>query len=100
MKPETAYRRLNTLLWMGRLPDATIKFVDDETLPRGYGITLFDADFAKPVIFLNDSYSRWGRTLIHEMLHVSEPILPHGRVFDAIVNSYWRRAKKAIRGLK
>ncbi len=100
MKPETAYRRLNVLLWMGRLPKATIKFVDDKTLPYCYGVTLFDADFALPVILLNSRHSRWGKTLIHECLHVAEPLLPHGKVFEAIVNSYWRKAKKSIRGLK
>ncbi len=100
MRPDVVYRRLNKLLWMNRLPPATITFVDNETIPTCYGITLFDRDFARPVIVLNSSHKRWAKTLIHEIVHVSEPTLNHGVIFDALVEIYWRRAKKAIRGLK
>jgi hypothetical protein len=100
VKPSTAYNRLNKLLWLGRLPAATIKFLDNETIPRCYGLTLFDQDFARPVIFLNADEKKWGRTLLHECLHVAEPQLPHGIVFEKLVNSYWRYARKHIKQLR
>ncbi len=100
MRPLTVYNRLNKLLWLNRLPNATVSFTDDATIPRCYGITLFDNDFAKPVIFINDTHKKWGRTLIHEMVHVAEPQLPHGRIFELLVNSYWLYARKNIKGLE
>jgi hypothetical protein len=100
MRPATAYRRLNKLLWRGRLPAATIQFVDAETLPGCYGITLFDDDFARPVILLNSSDKKWGKTLIHEAVHCAEPSLNHGVAFDILVETYWKIARKQIKGLK
>lgn len=93
MKPAALYRRLNKLLWLNRLPKAVITVVDDGVIPSCYGITLFDRDFARPVIFLNASNKHWQKTLIHEMLHVAEPSLAHGKVFNSIVNSYMRLAR-------
>jgi hypothetical protein len=100
VKPTTAYRKLNKLLWMGRLPMATIHFADPATIPDCYGITLYDRDFACPVIFLNSGDKKWGKTLIHEALHVAEPELPHGEIFDALVRLYYLRAIKNIRGFR
>jgi hypothetical protein len=85
---------------MGRLPDAKVEFISADILPNCYGITLHDKDFALPVIFLNGSDKRWGKTLIHECLHVAEPELPHGWLFDSLVRLYHRRAIKYIRGFK
>jgi hypothetical protein len=85
---------------MGRLPLATVLFAEKSTIPNCYGITLFDRDFVRPVIFLNSETTRWGKTLVHECLHVAEPALPHGVIFDMLVESYWRRARKELRGLK
>lgn len=96
MKPTTAYKRLNKLIWMGRLPPAKIVFAGDDTLPHCLGITLFDRDFAAPVIFLNSKSKRWGQTLVHEMVHVAEPDLNHGKIFDSLVTLYWRRARKQM----
>ena len=83
MNPTVAYHKLNALLWLNRLPKATVVFVDNETLPNFNGITLHDGQcmFMRPVIVLNHT-PRWGRILVHEMLHVAEPKLPHGKVFD------------------
>ena len=100
MTPTVLYRRLNKLIWLGRLPKATITLVDNETIPLCYGITLFDRDFARPVIVLNASNKHWGKTLVHESIHVAEPTLQHGVLFDALVETYWRRARKEIKGLK
>lgn len=100
MTPAAAYKRLNKLLWMNRLPKATVQFVDPETIPACSGITLFDRDFARPIIFLNSADKKWGKTLIHEMCHVGEPSLNHGIAFDILVETYWKLARKAIRGLK
>lgn len=100
MKPATAYTRLNNLVWAGRLPPATVQFIDNETIPRCYGLTLFDQDFARPVIFINSNHKHWGRTMVHECLHVAEPLLEHGALFDTLVSRYWKIARKNIRGLK
>lgn len=100
MTPAAAYKRLNRLLWLGRLPKATVQFLDTDALPTCYGITLFDRDFARPVIFINSETTHWGKTLVHECIHVAEPTLAHGMVFEMLVEAYWRRARKAIRGLK
>lgn len=100
MTPIAVYRRLNKLIWMNRLPKATITIVEADVIPNCYGITLFDDDFARPVIFLNAASKRWGKTLVHEMVHVSEPTLNHGTIFDALVECYWQRAKKALGGLQ
>jgi hypothetical protein len=98
--PRAAYHRLNTLLWLGRLPDATIIFVDNATLPNARGITLHDGIdlFMKPVIVLNRT-TLWGPTLVHEMLHIAEPQLSHGKIFETLVRRYWRIAKTEIKGL-
>ena len=56
--------------------------------------------FLKPVIILNSGDRYWGKTLVHEALHVAEPTLPHGKLFDAIVLRYWRLAKKEIKGFR
>jgi len=100
MTPATAYRCLNKLLWRNRLPNAFVSFIDTEAMPSNYGITMWDEDFALPVIFINSGTKRWLRVLIHECLHVAEPTLSHGRIFDALVEAYWRKAKKELRGLK
>lgn len=102
MTPATAYKRLNKLLWKGRLPNAMVEFIDDDVMPRNFGITMWDEDFVLPVIFINAGRKRWLKVLIHECLHVSEPTLPHGKLFDALVKSYYRQAtntKKAYRTL-
>jgi hypothetical protein len=100
MTPQAAYKRLNNLFWMGRLPKVTIVFVDDSTMPAVHGVTLHDGDdlFVEPVIVLNRS-SNWGFTLIHEMIHVVEPCLPHGSLFDHLVQYYWNRAKRELPGI-
>lgn len=100
LSPAAVYSRLNKLLWLGRLPKAMVSFADDETIPTCYGITLFDRDFARPVIFINKTHTKWGRTMVHEMVHCAEPSLNHGVVFDALVETYWRLARKQIKGLK
>jgi hypothetical protein len=104
MGPAAAYRRFNKLLWNNRLPKAVVSFVEDDVLPLCYGITLFDRDFARPVIYLVASNKNWQKTLIHEMIHVSEPSLPHGKLFTALVEFYWRMAritqKKGYRTLR
>jgi hypothetical protein len=100
MRPIVAYRRLNKLIWNNRLPAAKIVLVDDSVMPKCHGLTLDDADFTLPIIFLNTSSNHWQKTLVHEALHVAEPELHHGWVFEALVEGYWRRAKKEIKGLK
>jgi len=62
-------------------------------------LTLQDVDFVTPVIFLNMSQKHWGKTLVHECVHIAEPQLPHGKVFNSLVESYWRFARKNIKGL-
>lgn len=95
MSPASEYRRLNKLIWFGRLPDATLVLVDNATIPYVHGVTCHNTTlFVKPVIVLNRT-SPWRRTLIHEMLHVAEPELPHGAIFDSIVRRYTRLAQKA-----
>lgn len=97
--PSVAYARLNKLLWMNRLPNATILFVDNATIPHMHGVTLHDAAmFLKPIIVLNRT-TPWGPTLVHEMLHIAEPTLAHGVLFDKIVRRYWHIAKKEIKGI-
>ena len=100
MTPSSAYRHLNNRLWEGRLPKAFVTFLDDDTMPDNYGITVWDEDFRLPLIFINASRKRWLKVLIHECLHVAEPTLSHGRIFDALVEAYWRKVKKELRGLK
>jgi len=100
MSPQQAYGRLNTLLWRGRLPNATVWFISDATMPTNYGITMWDEDFVLPIIFINSSRKRWLKVLIHECLHISEPTLEHGEIFEKVVNRYWRIARKEIRGVK
>jgi len=97
--PTQAYRRLNAVLWLNRLPAATVILIDNATIPHIHGITMHDGRdlFLKPVILINRGDHWWGRTLIHEMLHVAEPELPHGKIFDAIAKKYWRIAKKRIK---
>ena len=97
MKPSTAYRRLNSLLWMNRLPTALVMFVENEYIPRLRGITLYDDLFVVPVILLNHE-KHWGKTLVHECLHVAEPALRHGEIFNTIVDRYWKIAKEELKG--
>jgi hypothetical protein len=98
MRPATAYRRINRTIWLNRLPVATIIFVDKPTMPNCYGVTLDDDGvFEQPVIVLNSAHKRWGKTLIHEMIHIAEPSLCHGLVFEALVNRYWRIAKAELK---
>jgi hypothetical protein len=98
--PASEYKRLNKLLWFGRLPKATVKFIDDEAMPNCYGITLLDRDFALPVIFINSATKNWLPVLIHECLHVAEPLLPHGKLFDSLVKFYVRQAKNTKKGYR
>lgn len=99
MDPQTAYRQLNELIWLGRLPVATIVIVDNDTIPSCHGVTLDEDMFAKPVIILN-SKSHLGHTLVHEMIHIAEPKLNHGHLFETLVNRYWLFAKKNIKGIR
>jgi len=100
MTPQEAYKRLNRLLWDGRLPAATIVIVDHATMPTMHGVTMNGHKmFMKPIILLNHQ-TPWGLTLVHEMLHVAEPVLEHGKIFDGIVTRYWRYAKKHIPGIQ
>ena len=98
--PTTAYKRLNELLWMNRLPPATIIMVDESVLPCCYGLTIQDEVVALPVILLNSGEKRWGLTLVHECLHVAEPALRHGKVFETLVQRYWKIARENVKGLK
>jgi hypothetical protein len=100
MTPTAAYKRINKLIWYGRLPVAVIKVVPDATIPTCYGITFHDDLVVRPVILLNATVNRWGKTLIHEMLHVAEPRLQHGKIFEGFVERYWNIARKKIKGLK
>jgi len=99
MTPAAAYKRFNRLLWANRLPKATITFVTDATLPSCYGITLQDDVCVQPVILLNEKYP-WGKTLIHEMIHVAEPLLPHGKTFTNLVEFHWRIARTHLKRRK
>jgi hypothetical protein len=98
--PQQAYTRLNKLLWKNRLPKAFVTFIDSDVMPTNYGITMWDEDFVLPVIVINAANNHWQRTLIHECLHVAEPLLEHGVIFDTLVSRYWRIARKEIKGLK
>lgn len=100
MGPQATYRRFNKLIWNARLPKAVVLFVAEDVMPKCYGLTLFDDDFARPIIYLAAGTKRWQKVLIHEMLHVAEPSLPHGKIFNTVVESYWRQARKEIRGLR
>ena len=100
MTPTSVYKRLNKLIWLGRLPKAVIKIVPDETIPTCYGVTIHDDVVVRPVILLNASFKRWGKTLLHECVHVAEPELHHGVIFDALVETYWHIARKKIKGLR
>ena len=99
MTPSRAYKKLNQLLWMGRLPAARVMRVESASLhPRCYGVTMHNDIYVRPVILLNSRYARWGKTLMHEMVHVAEPELSHGWLFDCLVERYWRIAKKNFPG--
>lgn len=100
MTPTSVYKRLNHLIWYGRLPVAVIHVVPDATLPECKGITIHDDLVVRPVILLNASSNCWGKTLVHEMMHVAEPLLQHGVIFDGFVDRYWVLARKHIKGLK
>jgi len=102
MTLQQTYRRLNKLLWRNRLPKAKIILVDNSVMPANHGFTADDEiepDFRVPLIFLNSEDVHRGKTLVHEMLHIAEPNLPHCKAFYAIVESYWRFARKQIKGL-
>lgn len=97
--PAQVYSRLNRLLWLNRLPVAKIVLVEDSVIPKCKGITFHDNLVVNPVILLNVSSKRWAKTLVHEMMHVAEPQLMHGTLFDILVDLYWRIAKNKIKGL-
>jgi hypothetical protein len=99
MTPAMAYRRLNTLLWHDRLPKAVLKRVDNSVMPLCHGLTLQEEIFSRPMILLNSSTKNWTKTLVHEMLHIAEPELAHGQLFDTLVQMYWRIAKQHVKGL-
>ena len=88
MRPKPAYKQLNKIIWKNNLPAAVLIVIGDRWIPRCNGLTLFDNDFELPVIFINASHKRWGKTMVHEMLHVAEPLLEHGEVFETLVNRY------------
>jgi predicted metal-dependent hydrolase len=50
--------------------------------------------FARPIIVLNKDIRGWRHTLVHEMLHVAEPELAHGAVFEILVRRYVRIANR------
>jgi len=100
MTPNAAYQRINKLIWLGRLPKAEVVFVDPDMIPSHLGFTNHDDGiFIKPVITLARR-KRWGLTLVHEILHVAEPNLDHGPVFDFLVRRYWRMVKKNLKGFQ
>ena len=94
MTPQEAYDYLNTVIWLGRLPNAKVDLVEDAIMPRCWGLTLAVAGLARPIIMLNEKNRKWEVTLIHEMTHLAEPTLPEGKVFDALVQYYWSQAKQ------
>lgn len=100
MTPQTAYNRLNRLIWHNQLPEAKVVSVDNSFIPNCWGVTLHDEGplFPKPVILINRLRKNWGETLVHEALHVAEPSLRHGKIFEGLVAIYWRRAKKELKG--
>ena len=100
MTPQGTYNRLNKLLWRGRLPTATVWFVSDATMPTNFGITMWDSDFRLPIIVINASQKRWLKILIHEILHIAEPEMPHGELFESLVAFYVRAAKNTKRGYR
>ena len=77
-----------------------VTFIDDTAMPTSFGITLWDEDFRLPVIFINAARKRWLKVLIHEMLHVADPSLPHGKTFEALVTFYLRAAKNTKKGYR
>jgi hypothetical protein len=100
MTPAAAYRRLNAILWLNRLPKTKIVLVEDATLPRCYGLTIHDDVCVRPVILLNAKYKNWGKTLVHEMVHIAEPQLRHGPLFTALVEGHWQLARLKLKGLR
>lgn len=98
--PPELYRRLNHLLWLNRLPSATILLIEDNVIPKCRAVSIQDDLFVKPVIFLNTKYKHWAKSLVHEMVHIAEPRLEHGLQFDSLVNFHWRIACSKIRGLR
>jgi hypothetical protein len=100
VNPQTAYNRLNRLLWKSRLPKALVEFIDDDIMPTNFGITMWDSDFVLPIIFINAARKFWVPVLIHEMLHVAEPHLPHGKIFYGLVKFYVRKAFHAKKGYR
>lgn len=99
LTPDRAFEEINNLIWDSRLPTIPVFLVPDSFMPDNWGITLYDEEFTEPLILLNNKRP-WGRCLIHEMLHVAEPQLEHGKVFDSLVRQYWTIAKKEIKGLR
>ena len=95
--PQVVYQRLNRLIWLNRLPKAKIMLVENSYLPTCLGVTLpcgeGSAPFARPIIILNAGRF-WEKTLLHEMLHIAEPSLLDGRMFDALVERYWNQFKR------
>lgn len=100
MTPTAAYKLLNKTLWLNRLPRARVILVDDGTIPKCYGLTIHDDICVKPIILINAEFPNWGRTLVHECLHVAEPSLSHGPLFEALVNRYWRLLKIKFKDLR
>lgn len=82
------------------MPRASVYWIDDETMPTNFGLTMWDEDFSLPVIFLNASTKRWHSVLIHEMCHVSNPTMPHNKLFYSLVKFYVRAAKNAKKGYR
>ena len=101
LTPSRMYRILNRRIWLNRLPAAKIVFVKNSHIPRLAAITLHDGEglFAKPVICVNLKQKKnkhWALALIHEMVHVAEPELQHGRIFNALVRQYWFMTQKHL----
>lgn len=93
MSPQQAYDYLNQHLWAGRLPEAKVDLVENELMPKCWGLTIAVPGLARPVILLNINNRKWEVTLVHEMLHIAEPMLPEGKLFESLVRFYWEKAK-------
>lgn len=73
--------------------------VENARIPNIHGVTLdHQFLFVKPIIIMN-AKTPSVRHLIHEMIHIAEPALQHGVLFDALEHQYWLLAKKHIKGI-
>ena len=93
MRPQDAYVLLNRRFWLNRLPNAKIELVENSVIPTCWGLTLVGDQLARPIVLINEKNRKWEITLLHEMVHLAEPELPEGKLFDALVRHYWNRAR-------